>query len=100
LSLPQFVAGSLDMRMYGFVTGNYQKGYEPHEVFFDAKAGRASIINTNVDTAITGYMQRKVGKITEGITVGPKGDVINMNGVNFGPVANCGYAISMLLEVM
>lgn len=99
LSLPQFVAGSLDMRMYGFVTGNYQKGYEPHEVFFDAKAGRASIINTNVDTAITGYMQRKVGKITEGITVGPKGDVINMNGVNFGPVANCGYAISMLLEV-
>lgn len=98
-SLPQFVAGSLDMAMDGFVKGNYQKGYEPSEVFYDAKGGRSSVINTNVDTAVTGYMQRKVGKITEGITVGPKGDAVNTNGVNFGPVANCGYAINMLMNV-
>jgi DNA-directed RNA polymerase II subunit RPB1 len=98
-SLPQFVAGSLDTAMDGFVSSNYQTGYEPSEVFYDAKGGRASVINTNVDTAVTGYMQRKVGKVTEGVTVGPKGDVINTNGVNFGPVANCGYAINMLLNV-
>lgn len=98
-SLPMFVPMSLDPSTIGFIRSNFLKGYEPWEVFFAAEAGRASIVNTNVDTSITGYMQRKIGKVIEGVSIANDGSIRNTNGIIFSPVANCGYAINMLIQV-
>ena len=53
----------------GFVRHSYIKGLSPAEVFFHAMGGREGIVDTSVKTADTGYLQRRIVKALESITI-------------------------------
>lgn len=59
----------------GFVHSGFYKGLEPHEFFFHAAGGREGLIDTAVKTAETGYVQRKMVKMLEDLTVAYDGSV-------------------------
>ena len=50
----------------GFVANNFIDGLNPQEFFFHAMSGREGLIDTAViKTASSGYLQRKLVKVTE-----------------------------------
>jgi len=53
----------------GFVKNSFISGQTPQEFFFHAMGGREGLIDTAVKTAQTGYVQRKLVKATEDLTV-------------------------------
>eukprot|EP00965_Chrysotila_dentata_P020560 681024-Pleurochrysis_carterae.AAC.2 len=53
----------------GFVENSYLRGLTPQEFFFHAMGGREGLIDTAVKTAETGYIQRRLVKAMEDITV-------------------------------
>ena len=59
----------------GFVHSGFYKGLEPHEFFFHASGGREGLIDTACKTAETGYVQRKMVKMLEDLTVAHDGSV-------------------------
>jgi DNA-directed RNA polymerase II subunit RPB1 len=53
----------------GFVQHSYIQGLSPEEVFFHMMGGREGIVDTSVKTADTGYLQRRIVKALESISV-------------------------------
>jgi len=53
----------------GFVENSFISGQTPQEFFFHAMGGREGLIDTAVKTAQTGYVQRKLVKAMEDLTV-------------------------------
>jgi len=49
----------------GFISSSFIKGLNPREFFFHAMSGREGITNTAMLTAVSGYLQRKIVKLTE-----------------------------------
>jgi DNA-directed RNA polymerase II subunit RPB1 len=68
-ALPHFKRGDLSAAPKGFVRNSYFKGLEPHEYFFHAMGGREGIIDTAVKTSETGYIQRRLVKAMEDLSV-------------------------------
>ena len=63
----------------GFINTNYLDGLEGHHYFFDAMAGREGLIDTAIKTATTGYIQRKLIKALEDISVRYDGTIRSSN---------------------
>ena len=63
-TLPHFKKGDLGPESRGFVSNSYLKGLTPQEVFFHAMGGREGLVDTAVKTASTGYIQRRLVKVT------------------------------------
>jgi len=59
----------------GYVTSSLAQGLTPREFFAHAWGSRESIVNTGVDTATWGDMQRRCIKSTEGTVIMPDGVV-------------------------
>lgn len=53
----------------GFVSNSFYSGLEPPEFFFHTMGGREGLIDTAVKTAETGYMQRRLMKALEDLSV-------------------------------
>jgi DNA-directed RNA polymerase II subunit RPB1 len=53
----------------GFVKNSYITGLSPEEMFFHTMGGREGIVDTSVKTADTGYLERKIIKALENISV-------------------------------
>ena len=68
-TLPHFYKFDLGPESKGFVSNSYLKGLEPEEFFFHAMGGREGIIDTACKTAETGYIQRRLVKALEHMTV-------------------------------
>eukprot|EP01156_Anaeramoeba_ignava_P023486 Anaeramoba_ignava/c21581_g1_i1.p1 GENE.c21581_g1_i1~~c21581_g1_i1.p1 ORF type:complete len:1334 (+),score=351.32 c21581_g1_i1:1841-5842(+) len=69
-SLPHFpIIQSKDPAAKGFVANSFFSGLSPTEFFFHTMAGREGLIDTAVKTADTGYMQRRLVKSLEDLTV-------------------------------
>lgn len=66
--LPHFIREETP-RAYGFVESSYLSGLKPDELFYHSQMGREGIIRTGITTADTGYTQRSVIKLTEGLTM-------------------------------
>lgn len=49
----------------GFISGNYINGLNVKEAFFHSKSGRVGIIDTSLNTALSGYAARKLIKKME-----------------------------------
>ena len=65
----------------GFIEKSFIAGLRPHDVFFHAMAGRQGLIDTAVKTSTTGYIQRRLVKGLEDVSVQYDGTVrINSNG--------------------
>ncbi|OQS54999.1 RPO31 [Ecytonucleospora hepatopenaei] len=61
----------------GFVYNSFYSGLNAHEFFFHAVSGREGLVDTAVKTAETGYMQRRLMKSLEDLSVKYDGTVRN-----------------------
>ncbi|RKO98838.1 hypothetical protein CXG81DRAFT_15380 [Caulochytrium protostelioides] len=70
-SLPHFPKNSKIPPAKGFVRNSFYTGLSPPEFFFHAAGGREGLVDTAVksDTAETGYMQRRLMKALEDLTM-------------------------------
>lgn len=74
-TLPNFIPGDESVESRGFVKSSYIKGLSPHEVFFSQMGGREGIVATAVNTAESGYGQRRMVKGQESQTLAYDGTV-------------------------
>ena len=69
-----------DVSQRGFVTASYSHGLTENEMFFHTMSGREGIVDTSIKTADTGYLQRRITKALEGITIRYDGTVRDSDG--------------------
>jgi DNA-directed RNA polymerase II subunit RPB1 len=70
-----FKPGDTTPEAKGFIATSFVMGQTPPEFFHAAMAGREGIVTTAVETANTGYNQRKMVKMSEGEVVANDGTV-------------------------
>ena len=68
-TLPHYQKYDDSSEARGFVENSFITGQTPQEFFFHAMGGREGLIDTAVKTAQTGYVQRKLVKAMEDLTV-------------------------------
>ena len=68
-SLPHFKPFSKDPPAKGFVKNSFYSGLTATEFFFHTVGGREGLVDTAVKTAETGYMQRRLIKALEDLSV-------------------------------
>lgn len=68
-SLPHFSKYDNSPEPRGFVMSSFFEGLKPHEFFFHAMAGREGLSDTAVKTSSIGYIQRKLVKALEDLSV-------------------------------
>jgi len=68
-TLPHFKKGDKAPASKGFVTNSFYTGLRPTEYFFHTMGGREGLVDTAVKTAETGYMQRRLMKALEDLSV-------------------------------
>ncbi|EDO39976.1 predicted protein [Nematostella vectensis] len=78
-TLPHFIKDDYGPESRGFVENSYLAGLTPTEFFFHAMGGREGLIDTAVKTSETGYIQRRLVKAMEGLSVAYDGTVRNSN---------------------
>jgi len=79
-SLPHFRVENKDPETRGFVQNSYISGLWPSEFFFHSMGGREGLIDTAIKTSETGYIQRRLSKAMEDISV--EYDLTVRNGQN------------------
>jgi DNA-directed RNA polymerase beta' subunit len=83
-SLPHYPFGKLDpdqeYESRGFIRNSFIKALNPKQFYFHAMSGREGICDTAMGTARSGYMQRKIVKMTEDIKVQYDGTVRDEQG--------------------
>merc|ERR1719313_2762698 len=79
-TLPHFTKDDQGPESRGFVENSYLRGLTPQEFFFHAMGGREGLIDTAVKTSSTGYIQRRLVKAMEDITLKYDGTVRNSLG--------------------
>ena len=79
-TLPHFVKDDQGPESRGFVENSYLRGLTPQEFFFHAMGGREGLIDTAIKTASTGYIQRRLVKAMEDVTLQYDGTVRNSLG--------------------
>lgn len=86
-SLPHYPFGKLPVELEyeskGFIASSFIKGMNPKEFFFHAMSGREGICDTAMGTAKTGYIQRRIIKLTEDIKIQYDGTVRDTTGKIF-----------------
>ena len=68
-TLPHFHKFDDSPNARGFIESSFIGGLSPTELFFHAMGGRVGLIDTAVKTSQTGYIQRKLIKALEDLTV-------------------------------
>ena len=72
-SLPHYpfenVSPEMEYESRGFIASSFINGLNPREFYFHAMSGREGISDTAMGTATSGYMQRRIIKLTEDIKV-------------------------------
>ncbi|OMJ08652.1 DNA-directed RNA polymerase III subunit rpc1 [Smittium culicis] len=68
-SLPHFPKFSKTPAAKGFVRNSFYTGLSPPEFLFHAVSGRVGLVDTAVKTAETGYMQRRLMKALEDLSI-------------------------------
>lgn len=64
----------------GFIASSFIKGLNPREFYFHCMSGREGITDTAMGTATSGYMQRRIVKLTEDIKIEYDGTVRDVVG--------------------
>lgn len=67
-TLPHFEYHSLTAQAKGFVANSFYTGLAPTEFFFHTMGGREGLVDTAVKTAETGYMARRLMKVSTALT--------------------------------
>ncbi|KNC52211.1 DNA-directed RNA polymerase [Thecamonas trahens ATCC 50062] len=79
-TLPMFEKNSRIPAAKGFCANSFYSGLNPTEFFFHTMGGREGLVDTAVKTADTGYMQRRLMKALEDLSVQYDGTVRNSVG--------------------
>tara|TARA_Y100000389_G_scaffold90627_2_gene87182 strand:- start:2715 stop:5459 length:2745 start_codon:yes stop_codon:yes gene_type:complete len=83
-SLPHYPFENLSPEMEyesrGFISSSFINGLNPREFYFHAMSGREGISDTAMGTATSGYMQRRIVKLTEDIKIHNDGTVRDVIG--------------------
>lgn len=79
-TLPHFCKDDHGLESRGFVKRNFFNGLNPMEFFFHTMGGREGLSDTAVKTSRTGYIQRKLVKAIEDVTVQYDATVRDSNG--------------------
>ena len=83
-SLPHYpfknISPEMEYESRGFIASSFIEGLNPREFYFHAMSGREGISDTAMGTATSGYMQRRIIKLTEDIKVQYDGTVRDVNG--------------------
>lgn len=79
-TLPHFKKFDHGPESRGFVKHSYMQGLSPCEFFFHAMGGREGVIDTAIKTSETGYIQRRLVKAMEDISICFEGMVKNSIG--------------------
>ncbi|TNJ30705.1 DNA-directed RNA polymerase subunit A [Giardia muris] len=74
---PYFYHFSKDSEAKGFITNSFYTGLTPFEFIAHARAGRDGVIDSACKTAETGYLQRRLVKCLEDLSIGYDGTVRN-----------------------
>jgi len=82
----------------GFSTRSFLEGLEPDAFFAMAQEGRLNVIDRQLKTADTGYMQRKVIKAQEDLTVGYDGSVYSQTGDIVQFTYGSGFAVNKMVQ--
>jgi DNA-directed RNA polymerase II subunit RPB1 len=59
----------------GFIASSFLRGLNPRQFYFHAMSGREGICDTAMGTATSGYMQRRIVKLTEDMKIQEDGTV-------------------------
>ena len=59
----------------GFITSSFAQGLSPREFFFHSMTGREGVADSAIETATSGYSQRRIVKTMEDVTIGTDGTV-------------------------
>jgi len=78
--LPDDMTPELGYESKGFISSSFIKGLNPREFFFHAMSGREGITDTAMGTATSGYIQRRIVKLTEDIIIQYDGTVRDNTG--------------------
>ncbi len=70
-ALPYFKEGDISAPARGFVKSSFKKGLTPIEFFFHAMSGRDALVDKGINTAKSGYMQRRMINALLDITLKP-----------------------------
>ena len=83
-SLPHYPVGKLEIdkeyESHGFIDSSFIKGLNPKQYYFHSMSGRESTCDTAMNTATSGYIQRRIIKLIEDIKIqydGTVRDVVN-----------------------
>lgn len=68
-SLPHYLQQSRVPQAKGFVGNSFYDGLVATEFFFHTMSGREGLVDTAVKTADTGYMQRRIMKVCQQLSV-------------------------------
>ena len=78
-TLPHYQFDNLDMydeyESKGFIDSSFIKGLSPKQYYFHSMSGRESTCDTAMNTATSGYIQRRIIKLTEDIKVQYDGSI-------------------------
>jgi DNA-directed RNA polymerase beta' subunit len=83
-SLPHYpfknVSSEMEYESRGFVSSSFIKGLNPREFYFHSMTGRESVSDTAMGTATSGYIQRRIIKLTEDLKVQYDGTIRDITG--------------------
>ena len=83
-TLPHYPFGEISKEMEyesrGFIRHSFIQGLNPQEFYFHAMSGREGITDTAMGTSKSGYIQRRIIKVMEDISVKYDGTVRNTEG--------------------
>lgn len=65
-TLPHFEVNSITPAAKGFIANSFYTGLTATEFFFHMMSGREGLVDTAVKTAETGYMARRLMKVSLG----------------------------------
>ena len=78
--LPHYTKWDKSLESRGFVYNSYMNGLTPQEFFYISMGSRSNAIDSNIKTAETGYVQRRLIKALEDLTIAYDGTVRDANG--------------------
>lgn len=78
-SLPHYRFNNLDLKeeyeIRGFIDSSFIGGLSPTQYYFHSMSGREGVCDTAMNTATSGYIQRRIIKLTEDIRIHYDGTV-------------------------
>lgn len=99
-NLPHFLPGSEDIEARGFIKESFFEGLPPAAFFFHHQAGREGLIDTAVNTSVSGDIQHRLSKAMENIKIAADGSVRTINGLILQEVyGNDGFNAETLIGV-